>query len=64
MKIDVNKYPWGKYSKSFENAVLILNKLGTQGFNQFDYPEYANLPKRISGRLSPDEVDYIQMCWN
>ena len=28
--------------------------------DHFDYPDYWNMPKKISYQLSPDKVDWIQ----
>ena len=31
---------------------------------EFDYPEYATLPKKLSDQLSCDSVDWIQDRWD
>jgi hypothetical protein len=69
----IKDYPYGKPSKSLVNAVIFLNRNKQKIIKRykkefpnnywdyyFDYPDYFGLPKRISYRLSTDEVDWIQ----
>lgn len=57
-----------KHSKTFQKAIEnlndrkaeILEKIATQEYHVFDYPDYWGLPKAISSKLSSEEVDFIQ----
>jgi len=52
-------------SKTFIKAVKIINarKKKNDLYEEFDYPDYAGLPKKISNLLNSDEVDLIQNQW-
>lgn len=67
----IKDFPYGTPTKTLRAAVTWLNrnkhriifnsKLGTCPYDDFfDYPDYWNMPKKISGRLSGDDVDWIQ----
>lgn len=66
--IDVNRYPYGKISKTLRKAVDWINDNGETLKSMkeqdaclvFDFPDFWNMPKRISSRLNSDEVDFIQ----
>lgn len=66
-KLKITEYPYG-YSgvnKTLRNAVkwLNLNKIRLSKLDYyFDYPNYWDMPKTISSRLSTDQVDWIQDC--
>lgn len=59
-----------RITKSMRKAVTWLNRnikrLEKSGIteNYFDYPSYWEMPKIISSRLSPDEVDWLQYQLN
>ena len=51
--------------RSLIKAIDYLNEHNEcRNYPEFDYPEYAGLPKEISYKLYSDEVDYIQESWN
>lgn len=60
----IKDYPYGKITKTLRKAVTWLNrnkkKLMKSQFDYFDYPNYWDMPKMISSRLSSDQVDWIQ----
>lgn len=60
----VANYPYGKITKTLRNAITRLNankkKIGKEQFDYFEYPDYWDMPKMISSRLSSDDVDWIQ----
>lgn len=72
----IKNYPYGKATKTLKNAVNWLNRNKSKlikkqmeqpkefthlYFNrEFDYPDYWDMPKKISYRLNSDEVDWIQ----
>jgi len=72
--INVSEYPYGKITKTLRNACIWLNKnrkhiieyhcqnmeRGSGEFAYFDFPDYFDMPKKISSRLESDEVDFIQ----
>ena len=60
--LSCDKYRYGKITKRLENAVQWINDhfLDERRVNRFDFPDYWGMPKKISHKLSPDEVDYIQ----
>ncbi len=58
-----SEFCYGKPSKTLKNAVSWLNKNKRRLQKnewEFDFPDYWGMPKRISYRLSGDEVDWIQ----
>lgn len=69
--IQTKNYSYGRVNKRLKDAVVWLNKnkkaimlASRQGKypyeDCFDYPDYWNMPKKISNRLDGDEVDWIQ----
>lgn len=61
-----SEYPYsssGRYSVVLMQAKRWLDKYGTNGYEEFDYPEYAGMPDNIANKLSSDEVDFIQTYW-
>jgi hypothetical protein len=65
-KFYFEKYPYGKESKILKEAKQWLQnhfedaKEQYHSFGNIDYPNYYNMPKKISSQLSTDEVDYLQ----
>lgn len=58
-------YPTSITNKAFIQAIDYLNShKECRKYSEFDYPDYAGLPKEISHKLYSDEVDYIQDLWN
>jgi hypothetical protein len=59
-----------RITKTMHKAVSWLNRnqkrLEKSGVTEqyFDYPDYWGMPKTISRRLSPDEVDWLQYQTN
>jgi hypothetical protein len=43
---------------------LIYDNAKAKKYDEFEYPNYAGLPKAVSNKLSPDFVDAIQNCWD
>lgn len=62
LRIDVTDFA-AKPSEGLRTAVAWLNKHGKRGHHEFEFPEYAGLPKPVSYKLRPDEVDFIQEQW-
>ncbi len=64
-KFDVGLYKTGQWTATGRAAVAELmkylqsGKLSKIDCEEFDFPEYGGLPKKISNRLSGDEVDAI-----
>ena len=64
--VKISEYGYGKVNKRLKYAAEWLNKASNQTkikqefCDYFDYPEYWEMPKDISRRLSSDEVDFIQ----
>lgn len=61
----ISDFPYGKITKTLRKATKWLNanrrKLEkTKCQYSFDYPDYWNMPKILSHRLSGDEVDWLQ----
>lgn len=67
----IKDYPYGVPTKTLKAAITwlnrnkkrIINKLALEEsptFYIFDYPDYWDMPKKISSRLSGDAVDWIQ----
>lgn len=60
----VKDFPYGKITKTLKKAVQWLNrnqhKIKKTKDDIFDWPDYWDMPKVISSRLSSDEVDFIQ----
>jgi hypothetical protein len=69
----IKDYQYGKPSKSLRNAVTFLNRNKHKIIDRYkkeypdeyhfcylDYPDYFDIPKRISCRLGSDEVDWLQ----
>jgi hypothetical protein len=56
-------YPYGPASEAWHSAKRWLVMHGNNGYSDFDYPDYAGMPKSISAKLTPDEVDVIQDHW-
>lgn len=65
-------FPYGKISKTLRKAVTWLNRNHrkleqTKCQHSFDYPDYWDMPRIISSRLSGDDVDWLQVevyNWN
>jgi hypothetical protein len=61
----INDFPYGKITKTLRKATIWLNhnrkrlEKSTCQYS-FDYPNYWDMPKIISSRLSGDEVDWLQ----
>lgn len=58
-------FPYERPSKSLQKAVKWLNQNRKRLEKEnvkfgFDYPNYFDMPKVISSRLSGDEVDWLQ----
>jgi hypothetical protein len=62
-KIILPEYEYGKSTPTYKLAKQWLSHHGTNGYEYFDYPDYAGMPKELSYELSPDEVDFIQKYW-
>ena len=44
------------------NNKHLIQELRDNNFEEFEFPTYAFLPKKIANRMSPDLVDAIQYC--
>lgn len=67
--VNISDYPYGKTRKVLIEAVKWLNShqrtiskeiLAEKLCEEFDYPEYWGIPKKIANKLTSDEVDFIQ----
>lgn len=64
MTINIRDYRYGQPSNTLKKAVEFLNTNGRRDYTQFDFPDYAGLPKSTSSWLSTDEVDFLQEHWS
>jgi hypothetical protein len=62
-KIKLPRYPYGRTSSAYKKAKKWFSANGTNGYDSFDFPRYAGMPKSISSKLLFDEVDFIQDNW-
>ena len=44
------------------NNKHLIQELRDNNFEEFEFPTYAFLPKKISNKMSPDLVDAFQYC--
>jgi hypothetical protein len=62
MKIKTKNFPFGKPSKTLENAVKWINK-NKKALKKveflLDYPDYAGMPDKITKKLYVDDVHWI-----
>lgn len=67
--VNISDYPYGKTRKALIEAAKWLNAnqrtiakeiLAEKLCDEFDYPQYWGVPKKIANRLTTDEVDFIQ----
>ncbi len=67
--VNISEYSFGRTRKVLMEAVKWLNanqrtiaKAILEGklCDEFDYPEYWGVPKKIANKLTTDEVDFIQ----
>lgn len=60
----IKDYPYGKATKRLKAAAKWLksnkNKIQIHFNYEFDYPDYWDMPKKISDNLTPDEIDWLQ----
>ena len=67
-KLDYENFPYGKITKNLKNCVAWLNRNRRRlnkwfSLGEFDYPDYwegFGLSKKITYKLSSDEVDWLQ----
>lgn len=45
-------------------AINFLNIRGRDGWDEFEFPDYAGIPEEISSKLYSQDVDYIQENWD
>ena len=61
----IDNYPYGKTSSYLITALTMLYAKRVKGNIQyedyFDFPDYWGLPEDLASKLSPDEVDWIQI---
>ena len=58
--LNSNKNKIGKLSKEEHKKFKADDTVEYIFIDFFDYPDYWNIPKKISSRLGGDEVDWIQ----
>lgn len=67
--VNISKYSYGRARKTLIETAKWLNAnqraiakaiLDGKLCDEFDYPEYWGVPKKIANKLSSDEVDFIQ----
>lgn len=60
--LSCDDYRYGKITKRLSGAINWINShfFDERRIEIFDFPRYWGMPKTISNKLSPDEVDYIQ----
>lgn len=61
--ITTEDYPYGPEGQAMKQARKWLKQNGRNGFDDFEYPSYADMPTQLSDQLDSGEVDFIQHCW-
>ena len=64
----LSNFRYGKVYPRLRNAVKWINsnqkslavKIKKEKWDMFDYPDYWDMPKKLSYRLTADEVDFLQ----